>query len=545
MVKDDHDQEGRSPHEAGGVDLRLAAVLLTAAVALAVAAAFGVHLLQSGSLAGDSSKDSDGTPPVFARLHLFQGWNPAPDVTLLLSGQEHGYLQPCGCSNPQRGGLVRRYNLLQALKQRGWPVVPLDLGDVAQSSGPRDLPNVQGLIKYRTSMEILRQMGYLAVGLGESDGSLPLKEALDNYALNNPEPPVLCANLKDKASIFPDEVQDSAVATVPGSGLKLAVTLVVGPTVKEAMRKDPQVQFDKVPEVLPAQLAKMKAARADLRLLLYQGFPEEARKLAANYPEFDVVVCQSEDDEGPAQAEPVGKTCLVRGVGHKGKNVGVLGVWRTGNPQQPFTFRYQHVMLGEAWQTPEAQMNEHPVARRMEVYTQELKDNHYLTRYGQSNHPLQVSVPGVVPKYVGSARCSSCHDKAYQVWKNSKHAEAYQTLVNARHPSLRQYDGECVVCHVTGFTYKSGFTDLERTPKLKDVGCEACHGPGSSHSNDPQNPKWYRLMNPWKAKPNETAAEKSIRELEINKACMRCHDPENDVNWDFDKKWPKIVHHSE
>ena len=35
------------------------------------------------------------------------------------------------------------------------------------SGPPRQLPNVQGLIKYRYSMEALKQMDYLAVGLGE------------------------------------------------------------------------------------------------------------------------------------------------------------------------------------------------------------------------------------------------------------------------------------------------------------------------------------------------------------------------------------------
>src|SRR5262245_48853676 len=36
-----------------------------------------------------------------------------PDLVILLSGQTHGYLQPCGCSRPQLGGLERRYNLIE------------------------------------------------------------------------------------------------------------------------------------------------------------------------------------------------------------------------------------------------------------------------------------------------------------------------------------------------------------------------------------------------------------------------------------------------
>jgi cytochrome c554/c'-like protein len=279
-------------------------------------------------------------------------------------------------------------------------------------------------------------------------------------------------------------------------------------------------------------------------VLLYEGLPAEARRLAQTYTEFDVILCQSEDDEGPGQTEQVGNTCLVKGVGHKGKNVGVLGVFKTGNPAQPYGYRYHLVPLGEEYLTPAGQEATHPIARLMEQYTQELRSGGYLRKYGQGNHPMQVAVPGSVPTYVGSERCKKCHTHAYDVWKNSAHAHAYQTLADVKHPSLRQYDGECVVCHVTGFAYKSGFTDVEATAHLKDVGCEACHGPGSAHAKDPENPQWHKLMNPWKAPPEENAAQKAARILAIDKACQRCHDPDNDVHWNYEAKWPKIEHHT-
>src|SRR3954447_4519943 len=97
---------------------------------------------------------------------LFHGWD-KPDLVLVLSSQQHGYLLPCGCSRPQVGGLERRYNFLRLLRGRGWPVVAVDLGDIPQREGPVKLPNHQGLIKYRYAMTALKQMGYSAVGLGE------------------------------------------------------------------------------------------------------------------------------------------------------------------------------------------------------------------------------------------------------------------------------------------------------------------------------------------------------------------------------------------
>jgi hypothetical protein len=59
------------------------------------------------------------------------------------------------------------------------------------------------------------------------------------------------------------------------------------------------------------------------------------------------------------------------------------------------------------------------------------------------------------------------------------------------------------------------------------------------HPNDPQ---WQALLNPWKPKENETEEQKKQRKLLIDQACQKCHDPENDVHWTFDRRWPEIDH---
>src|SRR5690242_12636009 len=68
---------------------------------------------------------------------LFETWpkDRKPDLVIVLSGQMYGYLQKCGCSHPQKGGLERRYNFIQSLKARGWEVIGVDLGDL-----PHPLP---------------------------------------------------------------------------------------------------------------------------------------------------------------------------------------------------------------------------------------------------------------------------------------------------------------------------------------------------------------------------------------------------------------------
>jgi hypothetical protein len=226
----------------------------------------------------------------------------------------------------------------------------------------------------------------------------------------------------------------------------------------------------------------------------------------------------------------------------------VVGVWRTGKADVPFELRYQMVELGEEFITPKDQQADHPVGKLMERYTEELKKGDYLGRYPQRTHEFQAgAAAGKEPTYVGSEACKKCHQHAYKVWKDSKHAHAYQTLEEAARPSRRQFDPECIVCHTVGFGFKSGFVDAEKTKQLKNVGCESCHGPGSAHVAVPGEAKWRTLMNPWKEPDKETAKEKAARELRIDLMCQKCHDSENDVKWKdhgFARKWPFVVHHT-
>src|SRR5262245_48892134 len=125
MVKDDQQHRpGRGPA------FQAAAVVLT----LFSLSAMGFLMLRW-------LRAPEGEPPTGAAAAslLFHDWpkNVKPDLVVLLSGEQHGYLQPCGCSYPQYGGLERRYNLMQQLKkERGWELTALDVGDIPQERGP-------------------------------------------------------------------------------------------------------------------------------------------------------------------------------------------------------------------------------------------------------------------------------------------------------------------------------------------------------------------------------------------------------------------------
>ncbi len=472
---------------------------------------------------------------------LFKGWE-KPDVALVLSAEQHGYLLPCGCSRPQVGGLERRYNFLQLLKNKDWAVAPVDLGDIPQKQGPRQLPNVQGMLKYRYSMESLKQMGYLAVGLGEHEASLSLFNLLGEYALNNPSPAVVSANLHDKDSLYPEQVKSYVVEAVKGSRLKVGVTSLIDPSVGEKAKAN-KVQLDEHREAIPPLLKGLARDGADLNVLLYQGTVEQAKKLAGDYPQFHVIVCLSAESEPSSEPARVGETFITT-VGWKGRYVGVVGVYATGKATKPFEYRHQLVSLSEEFLTPEGEQAKQPIVALMEQYTKELKTGNYLTKYGQMKHPSQVAIPGLAPTYVGSDKCKKCHETAYDVWGKSKHAHAYASLADAKQPSLRQFDAECIVCHTVGFAYESGFKGEKDTPHLKNVGCENCHGPASEHIKNAKDERWYGVLNPWRPGKNETARDKEQRQLRTDLFCQSCHDIDNDVHYKFKDRWPVVAHPS-
>jgi len=166
---------------------------------------------------------------------LFEAWPQGrqPDLVLVLSGQMYGYLQKCGCSHPQKGGLERRYNFIESLRARGWEVIGLDVGDV-----PHPLPYTpapeQTLAKYEMAMQAMKVMGYKATAVGQEELAMPLLNALTKYTVQkgNEFPRVHAANI-DNSEDFPGGdgrksalTQSDVIATK--SGVKVGVVGVVG-----------------------------------------------------------------------------------------------------------------------------------------------------------------------------------------------------------------------------------------------------------------------------------------------------------------------------
>ncbi len=123
--------------------------------------------------------------------------------------------------------------------------------------------------------------------------------------------------------------------------------------------------------------------------------------------------------------------------------------------------------------------------------------------------------------FAGSEACATCHQYQYEVWKGSQHAHAFRTLERKN----RHLDAACTVCHVVRQGEPGGFLNTRLTPRLQDVQCEACHGPGKQHVAAPKGGEYGRVAVP--------------------AGCVKCHTLENDPDFEFASYWKKIRHDQE
>lgn len=568
----------------------LALVVLAGGLAVA-----GVSMFRTDT-ADPPPKDPLGKEPSVGGIPLFATWpkDKKPDAVIVVSGQTFGHLQPCGCSRPQQGGLERRAVFMNGLRAKGWPVAGLDLGDVYPArnpigpSGIRTSPE-QASEKYRFAMSGLKEMGYLAVGVGKTEYDAGILNVLGQYAMQKEQPPFTFAgNLAGLANgqrvprdkffppIPPGTKPMVGHADVFAVGnVNVGVAAVTGPTLaKEAVKSDPMIAFEANPQILAdvvAHLAKNPKKPA-VSFLLYQGTVDEAKLVAEDWPQFEVILCQADDPEPPqfptnhaGKKHAAGKHTMIVQVGHKGRYLGTVGVFNGPNGVE---LKYQLVPLGEEYLTPDnAQAEkENKVLGILEDYAAQVKARKFLEKVPQIPHPAQIQQDKLNLSYIGAAKCAGCHQAEDAIWKKSQHSHALDTLENkAKRPGLRNLDPECAVCHTVGLGYKTGFEDKAKTPQLAHVGCESCHGPGSGHASVPKNAALNALQSPWKQKPTDRLPDVATMEkmaklnpveqnqfqlpLEqkrlvnvVEQMCRKCHDSENDPHFDLYKYWPKIAH---
>lgn len=121
--------------------------------------------------------------------------------------------------------------------------------------------------------------------------------------------------------------------------------------------------------------------------------------------------------------------------------------------------------------------------------------------------------------YIGIEQCSACHAEERQFWDSTAHASAYASLEKPH----KQFNLDCVGCHVTGYE-KPGGSTVTHVADLKAIQCEVCHGPGSRHAAAPTNPAFI--------------TEKPAKTL----CAPACHHPPHvKSDWNVEAAWKRIL----
>jgi len=455
-------------------------------------------------------------------------------VAVVLTGEQHGFFEPCGCTADQLGGMSRRADLIRRMKEAGWTVTGVDLGGLPRRTGR------QAVIKAQTSLKALTQLGYMAVGLGTDELKLGIDGLLDIHLQEGDDRTIrfVSANV----SLLEGAIEELPLVTMTKAfaGVKIGITSVLSESHSRRVFPMGDAEWKPPAAALETALSQFAADEVDLRILLSNGSVEDSKALATQFPQFQVVVTADglgdPDPNDPPQQ--VGETMIVE-AGRKGKHVGVLGVYRT---EQGPKLKYKLVSLErEDFGETESMI------KLMVEYQNRLREERIVESESIGNpHPSGAT-------FVGADKCAECHTTAYDIWKNTGHAHALEdldpTFRRHGHERLngvnRTFDPECLSCHVTGWDpqeytrFKTGFlnaefatTDKEKTLEKLFGGsqCENCHGPGSRHIEMVEN-------------GDDNPGESVILKYEDAKnRCIKCHDGDNSPNFDFEKYWKRVEH---
>jgi hypothetical protein len=358
---------------------------------------------------------------------------------VVLTGNEHGFIRPCGCSKPALGGVHRRAHVIAELRKTEPKLAPVSLGEFLNES------NREQELKFDAFLRSLTEMEYAGFVPGAGEFRLGKRLVVDGRGMT--PVPFVVANAEYEGE--PPFEKSVKLGDTGGVLVGLVATLPPEYGVKVSPAAD----------ALRAEAAK--AGDAAFILVGYNGPVEDLERLAAAVPEAlrpRTVFAVPGFADVPVPLAPVLGMPVVS-PGMKGKAIGVL---RPGS--HPL---YESRILEEALPGLPS------VEAILEDYRKSVKDDALMKNVAKTPAP---------DAYVGDKKCAECHKEAYETLLTTPHQRAVKSLAKTHD----DFDPECVRCHVTGWAMQGGFVDYETTPVHKNVNCEACHGPGAAHSAKPE-----------------------------------------------------------
>jgi len=363
-----------------------------------------------------------------------QKGGPADVLTIFLTGNEFGALKPCGCSGGQLGGLDRRSAIFDSVTASKRLIV--DTGALVEGDSEQEL------IKFNIIIQAFGFLNYDLVNLTERDVEITRNLGL----LDSIGSVVYIISYQKSADI---NLPTRFTKELPLQNKAVAVTVAA-------------FDAESSPIEQAENLFTARAGSQSANILILNRCDEGIVESIAKTGTVDCLVCPSESDYPEIIGVPSEKP-LVLSVGLYGKYVGRLQI-KADEAGDGLKFSFSSVPVTE--DLPQ----EKSLVELYKVYQQLVKSENLLDK--QPRFSLSNGLD-----YVGSKSCGLCHRYEYKKWSGNPHGRAYATLEKVG----SQYDPECVICHVVGLEYQSGFVSQEQTSYLRNVGCESCHGPGSEH----------------------------------------------------------------
>lgn len=369
-----------------------------------------------------------------------------------------------------------------------------EAGDILLLGGGDFSDRSTELGKYRTrvALEAMTMMKYDAITIGERELSMGhgfLSENIDVEKL-----PVVTTNLYHNGERFGEPY-----LIFEKNGIKIGVVsalMKVGS--RQSVVWEIRDHSAELREVIPELEDK-----CDLIVVLsHLGFTKSF-DLPDEFPQIDVVI-SAHGSRKTTEPTRVGSAVLTKG-GNQGKWLGRLDLELV--PEGGVgSFEGSLINLGP-------KLPEDPVmAEFFNAYKDSAAKLQPILTKQRSGEQVDLSGGS---DFKGSRWCRSCHVKEFNSWMKTSHSKAFNHLRNEK----KINDEDCLSCHTTGYG-EGGFTNLDETPVLANVQCEACHGSGKNHIQSKGNTK---------------------TEAVVVQTCTHCHDEEWDPDFDFAVK-KALVH---
>lgn len=471
---------------------------------------------------------------------------PTPTARLFVVTDLDLALEPCGCNSRPLGGIDRLGAQLAALDDV--PGALLVAGNTFAGPERQDGEAFaeQTRLLEETLGRVLARLGTRALTPGPADLSLGA-EHLGQIA-GAAQLPLLRTGLVDGA----DGARPGRMTLRLGSAQVGVIGLTQAPEDAEPV------------EWVRAQAAALRSSGARAVVVLASASRRTTRRVA-RVPGVDLVIQAGVDASEPLPPSPEGSALVLNG-GRQGQRLLVLDLylrgsgrlvdgsawtqrarapgllaqaetlrsriasWQERGDVDPSDLTRQRARLNElerrAREAADARDHVPPegnavIARLVELApdaerSDEIRgilDEHD-RRVGEANRRVWAEISPPVPAegeaaYVGAERCGGCHGGALTWWRTTPHGHAYGTLERAH----KQYDLNCVACHLTGYR-RPGGSNLAHVGPLASVGCEVCHGPGSAHAEAP--------------------GQVHLDASPTAEVCARCHTPAHSDLFDFE-----------